>query len=237
MIGIFLTVKNHLHDYTIPCIKSLFQNTRCPFSFIVADNGSNDGTGDYLRGMGIELIGSMHPTDYSKILNMGLRYFMESGHYRYICAIHNDMLFFDDGWLERLADFMERHRDVGKLSPENIPSMEKAFRYKEQIGLLTSEWRDDFRPGNQSPWILRREVVERVGLFDEGYLLCGGYEDWDYNNRILRTGYKVGITRYSHVVHFAMGTRKYDSREEAEKASLYNRSLYCQRWGTTEPRV
>jgi GT2 family glycosyltransferase len=67
-----------------------------------------------------------------------------------------------------------------------------------------------------------------VGLFDERFIKCGGYEDWDYNNRVLAEGYQVMITKGSVVWHPTMGTRKnHDESESGRK----NAELYSQKWG------
>ena len=38
-------------EFTRLCVQALFRHTRPPWELIVVDNGSTDGTGDYLAGV------------------------------------------------------------------------------------------------------------------------------------------------------------------------------------------
>ena len=50
LVSIITAVHNQL-DYTQKCLESIFTHTNIPFELIVVDNGSTDGTGDYLNAL------------------------------------------------------------------------------------------------------------------------------------------------------------------------------------------
>jgi len=136
------------------------------------------------------------------------------------------MLFYR-GWLTNLIKALNCWPEVGKISPYNFQGPSE--QYNDTIAAkFMNDNRDKCYPGHGGPWVMRKEVVEEVGYFDEGYVDCGGYEDWDYNNRLLTKGYRVMITRSSVVWHQGMGTRKHlDTR----KAAVKNAGLYASKWG------
>ncbi|WP_078412209.1 glycosyltransferase family 2 protein [Priestia abyssalis] len=230
MIGLILTTYNQLED-TKQAIESLEQTTQIPYSLVIVDNASNDETVSYIRKKGYPIIGNEQQICLSAALNQGLRYFLSNPAMQYIGWIHNDMRFYSN-WLERLINLLKTNYKIGKLAPTSL----------NQFGPDDSVFAEQFmeqnknllHPGNACPWIIPRIVIEKVGLFDERFIKCGGYEDWDYNNRILEQGYDVMITKESAVWHPSMGTRKnHDELESARK----NAHVYFQKWGTYNAKV
>lgn len=230
MVGLMLTTYNQLED-TITTLSSLEQTTEIPYKLVIVDNASTDGTISYLREKGYHIIENKQPVCLTVALNQGVRYLLSDTGIQYIGWIHNDMTFYSK-WLSRLVNYLTRNPRIGKLAPvslhlfgPNEANFAEDFMLQNQGG---------FYPGNTCPWIMPREVIEKVGLFDERFIQCGGYEDWDYNNRILQAGYEVIITQGSVVWHPAMGTRK--NHDETDSAQ-FNSELYYQKWRTHSPKV
>lgn len=230
MIGLFLTTYNQLED-TKKSLESLEKNTSIPYKLVIVDNASTDGTIPYLKEKRYHLIENDRPVCLTVALNQGLRWLLSDPAHEYIGWIHNDMTFYPN-WLERLTALLDRNKKTGKLAPCSLhlfgpddPDFAEEFMTQRA---------DVCYPGNACPWIMPREVIEKVGLFDERFIKCGGYEDWDYNNRILEAGYEVMITQGSVVWHPAMGTRK--NHDESESDRLNSR-LYYEKWGISQPRV
>lgn len=225
-----LFTKNQLDD-TKQSLKSLEDHTNIPYKLIVVDNASSDNTVTYLTTNGYAVIANKEDTDGTVRLNQGLRYLLADPSVEYIGFIHNDMLYYPK-WLERLLDHLNRTSLIGKLSPESLheygnhPDFPDDPEFPERF---MAQNQNIYYPANACPWIMPRKVVEEVGLFDEGFIRVGGYEDWDYNNRILQKGYQVMITRGSAVWHPMNGTRsKYDESE----ATRINQGYYYYKWGT-----
>lgn len=228
MVGVILTTFNFL-EKTRACLESFRRATACPHRLLAVDNASSDGTPAYLRGLGVEVIANREEVSLTRALNQGMARLLADPAVRYICWIHNDMRFFP-GWLENLARVADRP-EMGKVAPWNV-SGDPAQYDDAWAERFMAEHREEFIPGNNCPWIMRREVVRQVGLFDERFIRCGGWEDWDYNNRVLDAGYLVGTTGASVVWHEGMGTRSHvDNRD----ACAHNASVYVEKWGGRQP--
>lgn len=230
MVGLMLTTYNQLED-TQKSLESLEKNTTPPYKLVIVDNASTDGTLSFLKEKEYHVIENKRPVCLSVALNQGLRRLLSDPGNRYIGWIHNDMTFYPN-WLQRLTDHLMHNPSVGKLAPVSLhlfgpddPDFAEEFMARHQ-GICY--------PGNACPWIMPREVIEKVGEFDERFVKCGGYEDWDYNNRILEAGFQVMITKGSVVWHPAMGTRK--NRDESASAR-HNGKIYYEKWGISHPKV
>ena len=228
-VGLILTTRNLL-TRTMASLASLEWSLTTPVDMVVSDNGSSDGTPDVLEQLGYEVIRHSPMVSISVSLNRGIRTLSERG-LEYIGWVHNDMRF-PAGWLEPLMDLADS-LGVGKAIASNIVGIdphscdEEAKRFLQSHGGRTA-------PGNGCPWLMRTEVINKVGLFDEEYEGGGGYEDWDYNNRILEMGYQILITGSSVVRHETMATRK---NMDESAASRRNASRYRSIWKTDRPLV
>lgn len=225
MIGVFLTTFNFL-EKTRACLESFARTADVPYRLVVVDNASSDGTPDYMRKSGLEVLINPKPVDLTKALNQGIRHLLADRTVDAIIWIHNDMLFFK-GWLSRLVAVVENRPDIGKLAPWNVSGNPAQYSDEWAQRFMDNHWQE-FIPGNNCPWVMRREIIEAVGLFDERFLKCGGFEDWDYNNRVAGMGYLVGTTGASVVWHEGMGTRRHVNNSEA---CLHNSGLYASKWG------
>lgn len=228
MVGIILTTFNFL-EKTRACLASLRSATDHPYHLVAVDNASTDGTVALLRAQGVEVIANASEVALTTALNQGLARFLADPRIEYIAWIHNDMRFFK-GWLGNLVAVADRP-EMGKVAPWNV-SGDPAQYDDAWAARFMNEHREEFIPGNNCPWVMRKEVVRQVGLFDERFLKCGGWEDWDYNNRVLDCGYLVGTTGASVVWHEGMGTRNFvDNRD----ACMHNATVYVQKWDSRPP--
>ena len=102
-----IVVLHHREDETREIFWQLEKVTD-NYSLILVDNGFDDA----------ELLQQLHPLHYIKNevntgmirpINQGLE--MAQG--EYISVLHNDLLIYDEGWLDHIIDFMEMRPDVG----------------------------------------------------------------------------------------------------------------------------
>ncbi len=63
---------------------------------------------------------------------------------------------------------------------------------------------------------LKRRTVNAVGLLDEGFV--GGGDDDDYCRRLRKSGYVLGLSLDTYVLHHSSSTAKtvFDSQERRE---------------------
>lgn len=98
-------------DYTKMCLKSLKENTNYEnYEIVVVDNGSSDGTIEYLRQMdGITLIENSENLGFVKGNNVALRNIIEGD----IVLLNNDIIIEQDNWLDKLNETAYLNSDIG----------------------------------------------------------------------------------------------------------------------------
>ncbi len=90
-------------EFTRKCLAALFRQTGSNWELIVVNNGSNDGTADYLAGvqdvspMPVTLIANGTNRGFPEAINQGLQY----ARGEYLVLLNNDVVV-TDGWLEQL---------------------------------------------------------------------------------------------------------------------------------------
>lgn len=109
-------------EFTRKCINASFRKTTPSWELIVVDNGSTDGTGDYLAGvqdvspLPVTLIANGTNRGFPAAVNQGL------GRARgeYLVLLNNDVVV-TDGWLEQLvalAELAEWTSETSNPKPE-----------------------------------------------------------------------------------------------------------------------
>lgn len=211
---IILPVWNQ-REVTANCIDSIIKGTKYPYRLIIIDNASDDDTRKYLesirdtKGLDVLLIRNGENLGFVKAVNQGLR----ASSAPYVCVFNNDTIA-APGWLEEMAAFAERHKDIGMINPlcycpSDIPIGEYAR-------MIARSNKDRYMEMNQCFLfcaLIKREVIERIGYLDEVFGV-GCFDDTDYSMRAHIAGYRC-VCLHSACVHHiegvsfeAMGDRK-----------------------------
>lgn len=199
--------------FTRQCIESVSRNTAHPYRLIIIDNGSAAETRDYLKnlsipGVEVVVIRNEENLGFVKAVNQGLK----RSDAPYVCLLNNDTVT-SPGWLERLVEFAEEHKDVGLLNPVcdghlDTPIDEYARRLAGNKGR--------YMEMNQCfgfCMLIKRELIDKIGHMDEAFGI-GGFDDTDYSMRAHKAGYRSVCVHNSYVYHKqhvsfkAMGDRK-----------------------------
>ena len=109
-----ITTANQL-EYTIKCLESLKLNAEsCHVDVIVADDCSNDGTQDYLKKQGVELIQKNKPKGVTDSWNLIYREFKQR---EYDCLIisNNDILIPSSNFFSSITTCLESAIILGTL--------------------------------------------------------------------------------------------------------------------------
>ncbi|MGH7235617.1 MAG: glycosyltransferase family 2 protein, partial [Nitrospiraceae bacterium] len=80
--------------------------------------------------------------------------------------------------------------------------------------------------------LIRREVFDLIGLFDEGFTY-GGCEDVDFLWRTNEAGFSVGMTGSVLIHHFGMVTQDAIKKYETCAYSNDNMAHFQQKWNRT----
>lgn len=160
-----------------------------PVNLLCVDNDSTDGTAEWFKEHRIWNYRASPQLGVSKGWNYGLRYFFETGA-DYVLVVNNDIQLRPDTYRELLAD---GGPFVTCVSVDVLAEIEKPF-------VKNVRPHPDF-----SSFLIRREVWEKVGEFDESMVhYCS---DGDLHVRMYQAGleaYTIGLPFY----HVASGTLK-----------------------------
>ena len=211
--------------YLQKCLQSVFQmRTRFPFEVIVLDNASLD---DSVAGVKkefpqVELVELGSNYLFAHACNVGIK----KAKGKYVALLNNDTEV-DPRWLEELICALENHPDVGFCASRvyfmdrlgTLDSAGDAYTiagcpYKighlvDKVGAYPS---DKLVFGaSASSSIYRRELFDKVGMFDEE--LYFGQEDVDLSFRAQLMGYKCLFVANAIVRHKVSATIGYQSHK------------------------
>ena len=228
-------------DYTRSCLASIQRTVSLPFELIVVDNGSTDGTVDWLRQQAeldsrIRLVENRENRGFSAGNNQGVQ--LTRG--RYILLINNDLVFYSQ-WLEGMLELFERYPDAGIVGP--MTDHASGLQVVAEAASLTAEELPVFAERFRERWrgrvircrrvvgfcmLFRRELFEQIGLLDESFG-SGNYEDDDYCLRAELAGYR-NLLAGDVFVHHAGGASFSGNNLDREAANLRNRRIFMQKW-------
>ena len=214
-VSIIVLTHNAL-DYTRVCLQSVLRNTDPRHELILVDNGSSDGTPDYLHQVarsraGCRVILNDENLGYAAGNNRGLA--VSRG--KNMILLNSDTVV-TEGWLERIVGAAEKNPRAGLLGPvtNNISGMQKlttvGYEQSNLVGL--NEFADSCAKDHAGQvertlrltgfcLLIKRELLARIGGLDEGFGR-GNYEDNDYCLRAHLAGYEGLIVRDCFVHHF-----------------------------------
>src|SRR5476649_648429 len=182
-IIIVIPVWNQL-AYTKICLETLRKTLTFDVEIIVVDNGSNDGTGDFLAGNNdLKLITNQTNLGCSAAWNQGVKAADDAG---WVIILNNDVVL-SPGWLEGLLAcaeewnldivspaFREGHDeyDFEPYAHDYVARMSGVLRFGVAQGIC---------------FMINRRVFEKIGFFDENFRI-GQFEDADFFRRAIIAG-------------------------------------------------
>jgi GT2 family glycosyltransferase len=227
-VSVVIPVFNQLR-FTKICIESLLVTLPGECEIIVIDNGSSDGTAEYLSEcVHIRVITNRRNLGCAGAWNQGIK----AAQAPWIAILNNDVIL-PEGWLEGLLDFAAE-KDVDIVSPafrEGEYNYDIAEYSQGYVKRMCSVARMGIAQG--ICFMVRRRVFDVIGLFDENFKV-GQFEDADFFRRARLAGFVLGTTGRSFIHHFGSATQK-ALREEGAKGPYEqeNRVYYRRKYGLT----
>ena len=212
-------------DVIVECIQSLLDQNRNEIDIIVSDNGSKDDSVEFIRKCfpSIKIIENGENLGFGSAVNRGLG--LAKGDY--LLFLNSDLKLHSK-CVGELAKVLESDSNVGGTIPKilhinkqsTINSLGVLINY---TGIAYPNLLGEKDPGYQEPFesacggifMLRREVYETVGGFDEDLFLY--HEDHDLSWRIRLAGWHLKVAPQAIMYHhykFNKGVLKYYSSEK-----------------------
>ena len=239
LTSIVLVTHNQL-GYTHGCLESIRARTDLPFELIVVDNGSTDGTVDYLSGQSdVRLVANETNRGFPAAANQGI----QAARGQQILLLNNDTLV-TTGWLERMLDALHADPQIGLVGPcSNAVSgpQQVSAGYSDLTSLdgFAWEWGKDHAGETQACdrlvgfcLLIRRSLVEAIGLLDERFGI-GNFEDDDYCLRAAQAGYRAVIARAAFIHHFGHVTFR-AAGVDLNSLLRQNEQLFHEKWRNKE---
>jgi len=204
---------------TAECLKSLKKLKYQNYEVIVVDNGSKDGSVEFLKKNFPEINLVCHKENKGFTGGHNATYRVMRG--KYLCLLNNDMVV-DPSWLKNLVKVIEEDPKIGACEGgtfkwnKDYPVYNKnnplqTIRYINKYTGFPWQEKDheefkeaDYLSGGAT--LIRKDLIDRIGLFDNRFFAY--VEDRDLSARMKRAGYKTMYVPQAFVWHKGSATAK-----------------------------
>jgi hypothetical protein len=203
------------------CLEGLRRQTYGDFAVVMVDNGSADGSVEYVKRAYPEVAVIPLKKNYGFCLANNLALAQVDS--KYVALLNNDVVP-SPGWLERLAGAMEAFPEAGSATskflyydrPDIIDRAGDGYS-RAGAGVLRGRGETADRY-NRLEWVFgacggasiyRTEMLKKIGLFDPDFFII--YEDVDLSFRAQLMGYRCLYVPEAVVRHRASRSIGYDS--------------------------
>jgi GT2 family glycosyltransferase len=207
------------------CLRSLYASTReTAFEVIVSDNGSTDGSIEYIRENhpDVRVIENGRNLRFAKANNIGIN----ASRGQYVLILNPDTIV-NDGTLDRMVAFADAHPDAGAFGCRVLNAdgsyQESARPFRSvrgewitalglrRLSYLSSWFEADRYIGwegtseREVDWIsgcfmlVRADALARIGGFDDQFFYY--FEDMDLCRRIRQAGHSIIYNPLATIIH------------------------------------
>ncbi|TVR23515.1 MAG: glycosyltransferase family 2 protein [Anaerolineaceae bacterium] len=214
-------------DFLPDCLHALAAQTYPHIEVIVVDNGSTDGSQDYIRENhpDVRLIEQGYNSGFTGACNAG----MQAARGEFVCLLNNDTAV-DANWATAIIEAFERHPHAGSIASKMM-----LFDKRDHIHTAGDFFTTDGQAGNRGVWekdsgqydreeyvfgacggssAYRRQMLDQTGLLDDDFFFL--LEDIDLAWRGQLLGWRCLYTPHAIVYHHLSATGG------GETASYYN---------------
>ncbi len=240
LVSIIILVLNQL-EHTRACLESLAAHVKVPHEIIVVDNGSTDGTPEFLRQWRAAhenraVIRNETNRGFSGGNNQGL--FIARGDY--LVLLNNDTIV-TRGWLENLLDVFNRHPGTGIAGPvsNNVSGRQRVEEAPhgdlQEMPSFAEQWMRNHRHQSFEVsravgfcLVVKRQVIHAIGGLDERFG-SGNFEDDDFCIRSQLAGFRIRIAVDAFIHHTGSQTFK-GAKIDYRRAMQRNWELFKAKW-------
>ena len=237
--------------YSRRCLESLFSTEGVEFEIVTVDNGSTDGTAEYLlafrrlaaeRGIPVTVVLNDHNAGAAGARNQALKLCRGTE----IACIDNDIVVRDRGWLARLRETLYADDRTALATPKllfpfppyRIEHIGAAISPSGRVGYLgRGAERDDPRfvarrelqNTTSACVLLRRSVLDEIGHFDETFDPAQ-FEDLDLFYRMKAHGYRLVYEPSVEMYHFENVTTDGSAQLKFKYLTIKHGMEFKRRW-------
>lgn len=233
-----LIVNYNTRELTLDALRSVYRSqTKYTFEVILIDNHSTDGSVEAIKEEfpQVKIIENQENVGFAKANNQGIR--RAAG--RYILLLNSDTIIQPDT-LEIMLRFMDQHPNIGasgckvvlpdgsldKACRRGFPTPSASFYYAFGLAKLFphvpkfNQYQLSYLdPDDDYPvdclvgafMLVRREVIDHVGMLDEDFFMYGEDVDWCY--RIKKAGWEIYYYPKTSIIHYKGAGKKRKSRK------------------------
>lgn len=164
------------------CLPSLLRTAYPNFHIVLLDNASSDGSAEYVQAHFPSVEIARHPVNYgfAKGNNLLMERALRAGA-DYVLLLNDDTIILDADWLTHAVTVAEQSSQVGMvgfdLTTDTGKPLPDALEVSDTKTLLGCAL------------LMKRRVLEDIGLFDETYFAY--FEETDLEARAVRAGYAL----------------------------------------------
>ncbi len=238
-VDIILPVYNALSDVK-KCINSLLPTLSTPkYNLIIINDASNNETAVYLREIArvndekITLIENSKNLGYTRSVNKGIKLSKSE----YIIVLNSDTIV-PKNWINKIIACGESSKYIGVIGPlsnaaswQSIPELKdfNGFKINELPKGVTVDQADKICENfmfidypkvpllNGFCYAIKKEVIEKIGMFDEEAFPIGYGEEDDFSMRVQNAGYSLAIAINTYVYHAKSKSFGNDKRKGLSK--------------------
>ena len=223
-VAIFTLTYNRI-SYTQETFLTMRETTKYPFDHFVLDQGSNDGTWNWLCDYEKKYNLKIFTENKNLGISRGSNYLLDKigSNYDIIIKVDNDIRFLTDGWLEKIVDIFERSKGIiispyveGLIDhPGGWPRIRDGYIGEEYIGVVQHLGGACIA----APY----EVYRGFRWIDNDFL--HGEQDWVFSQHILEGGRVLAYMENVRVEHMFDTSSSANPENKADKEYLRKRKV------------
>lgn len=242
-IDIVVCVHNALDDVRA-CLSSIITNTPPPYRLILVDDGSRDDTRLYLEAFaaaqGAVLLRSDTAGGYTRAANRGL----QASDAPWTVLLNSDTIV-PFGWIHEMLKIGQSDPKIGIIGPASNTA---SWQSTPSLFNKNGDWANNSRPEGVSiqelqtvassvappqgidlpflngfAFMVRRELIDDIGIFDEATFGAGYGEENDYCIRARNAGWKLIFAPNAYVYHEQ--SKSYTSEKRLKLAANADKKL------------
>jgi GT2 family glycosyltransferase len=217
-------------ELTRDCLDSIRNNTiEKNFKIVMVDSGSKDGSQEMIKKHypEVDLFELKENKGFSGGNNICIKHAYKKYNPDYYYFLSNDTKV-TKGWLKNILEFADTHPEGGMFGSRQRDFNDKQVIYAAYINKIGIHKYISPQKPQEVTWVsggsfmVKKNVIKKIGAFDEIFN-PSYYEESDWEERAIRSGFKVYIVPSSLIYH--KGSGSIDSYTYSRNEMFYRKRL------------